>query len=206
MPTSRATITLPALLAVLFAAIVPASASRNPDVLVQAGHEGRPASCARFPQRPCNLGAAGERALTPVVADEAARRLRAEGYSVVRVPADYTGHYHVRAAIFIHFDGASPACTSGASIGYPRDSTAAGRAWRQFYAQYFPFAFMPDNFTRGLREYYGFRTVDPNPNTLVLEMGEISCPAQRAWLLAREHELGDIIAKFVARRLGKPPG
>jgi hypothetical protein len=144
--------------------------------------------------------------MTPVVADEATRRLRAAGFSVVRVPADYTGHYHVRAAIFIHFDGAAPACSSGASIGYPRDSAAAAQAWRRYYAERFPFAFMPDNFTRSLREYYGFRTVDPNPNTLVLEMGEISCPAQRAWLVARERELGDLIATFVARRLGKPPG
>ncbi|MGH7660339.1 MAG: hypothetical protein ACRENA_05385 [Vulcanimicrobiaceae bacterium] len=142
--------------------------------------------------------------MTPVVADEAARRLRAAGFSVVRVPADYTGHYHVRAAIFIHFDGASPACTSGASIGYPPKSAGAARAWRRFYAKYFPFGFMPDNFTRSLREYYGFRTVDPNANTLVLEMGEISCPAQRAWLAPRQRRLGDLIATFVARRLGRP--
>jgi hypothetical protein len=144
--------------------------------------------------------------MTPVVADEAARRLRAAGYSVVRVPADYAGHYRVRAAIFIHFDGSAPPCTSRASIGYPRDSAAAALAWRHFYAQYFPFGFMPDNFTRGLRDYYGFRTVDPNSNTLVLELGEISCPAQRAWLLPRERELGDLIASFVVRRLGKPSG
>jgi hypothetical protein len=141
-----------------------------------------------------------------VVADEAAKRLRAAGFSVVRVPADFTGHYRVRAAIFIHFDGASPACTSGASIGYPPDSAAAARAWRRFYGRYFSFGFMPDNFTRGLREYYGFRSVDPNPNTLVLEMGEISCPAQRAWLVPRVRELGDLIARFVARRLGTPSG
>lgn len=188
------------------APIVPASARGNPDVLIQAGHQGRPASCVLFPMRPCNLGAQGERAMTPLVADEAARRLRAAGFSVVRVPADYTGHFHVRAAIFVHFDGASPPCTSGASIGYPHDSAAAAGAWRRFYGRYFPFEFMPDNFTRSLRQYYGFRTVDPNANTLVLEMGEISCPAQRAWLDPRVRELGDLIAKFVARRLGKPRG
>ena len=39
------------------------------DVLISAGHEGRPASCARFPQHHCNLGASGEREWTPIVAD-----------------------------------------------------------------------------------------------------------------------------------------
>ena len=170
-------------------------------VLIQAGHEGRPASCALFPQRPCNLGAAGERAATPIVADEAARTLRARGVSVVRVPADYRGHYDVDAAIFIHFDGAEPACSTGASIGYPAADADAARAWRALYAPRFPFRFMPDNFTANLAHYYAFRTVKPNPTTLLLELGEITCPVQRAWLAPRYKFLGDLIARFVLERL-----
>lgn len=189
------------LLAAMFPAIAAAELEQRADVLIQAGHQGRPQSCALFPNRPCNLGAPGERAATPLVADEAARRLRAAGLSVVRVPADYRGHYRVRAAIFIHFDGAQPPCTTGASIGYPRSSAAAGRAWRAFYARIFPFRFMPDNFTAGLSHYYGYRTVDANPNTLTLELGEITCPAQRAWLVPRLASLGDLIARFVLQRL-----
>ena len=154
-----------------------------------------------FPKRPCNLGAIGERENTPTVADEAARRLRAAGLRVVRVPADYREHYRVRAAIFIHLDGADPACTSGASIGYPMGSAATARAWRAAYSRVFPFRFMPDNFTEGLAHYYGYRTVDPNPNTLVLELGELTCPAQKAWLTPRYRRLGDLIAKFVLTRL-----
>ncbi len=187
-------------------AIVPADAAPNSDVLIQAGHQGRPGSCARFPKRPCDLGTHGERTLTPLVADEAARRLRAAGFSVIRVPADYTERYHVRAAIFIHFDGSVRPCSSGASIGYPHGSAGAARAWRRFYARYFPFGFEADNFTAALRDYYAYRSVDPNPNTLLLEMGELTCPAQRAWLVPRTRELGDLIAKFVMRRLGKPSG
>jgi hypothetical protein len=176
------------------------------DVLIGAGHEGRPASCALFPNRSCNLGAAGERAATPVVADEATKRLRAAGLRVIRVPADYRGHYDVRAAIFIHFDGAQPACTTGASIGYPHGSADAARAWRDFYSHRFPFRFMPDNFTPSLAHYYGYHTVDPNPNTLVLEMGEITCPAQRAWMASRYKQLGDWIAQFLLERLGDASG
>jgi hypothetical protein len=169
--------------------------------LIQAGHQGRPASCALFPKRACNLGAVGEREHTPIVADEAARRLRAAGLRVVRVPADYRDHYRVRAAVFIHLDGAQPACTSGASIGYPAGSAGAARAWRTAYSHVFPFRFMPDNFTAGLAHYYGYRTIDRNPNTLVLELGELTCSAQNAWLTARYHWLGDFIATFVLSRL-----
>ncbi len=189
------------LLAILLVTATPAL--QTADVLIQAGHQGRPASCALFPKRPCNLGAAGERENTPIIADEAARRLRAAGLRVVRVPADYRDHYRVRAAIFIHLDGADPACTSGASIGYPRGSAAGASAWRAAYSHVFPFRFMPDNFTEGLAHYYGFRTVAPNPNTLVLEMGELTCPPQHAWLTVRYRWLGDFIANFILERLNQ---
>jgi hypothetical protein len=182
----------------LFAAIF------NADVLISAGHEGRPASCAHFVQHKCNLGAAGERDWTPVVADEATRMLRAHGLRVLREPADFDGDFVVGMAIFIHFDGAIPACTSGASIGY---EGAAGRRaaqqWRALYAPLFPFAFMPDNFTIGLREYYGYRQVDARDGALVLELGEITCPDQHAWLASRLRALGDLIAYDVSRALGK---
>jgi hypothetical protein len=100
------------------------------DVLISAGHEGRPASCKRFPQHKCNLGAAGEREWTPIVADEATRILRAHGVKVVRLPADFAGTYDVKEAVFIHFDGASPPCTSRASIGYPPGAAGAAAAVR----------------------------------------------------------------------------
>jgi hypothetical protein len=186
------------MLHVLLAAIIDA------DVLISAGHEGRPASCARFPHRACNLGAAGERDWTPIVADEATRMLRAHGVDVVRKPADFDGAFAVQAAIFIHFDGAVPACTSGASIGYNGPAgVSAARAWRALYAPIFPFAFMPDNFTVGLRDYYGYRQVQTQDGALVLELGEITCPAQHAWLAPRLRALGDLIAYYVSRTIGK---
>src|SRR5690348_14173842 len=96
----------------------PAPTPQRYDFLISAGHEGRPESCARFPKHHCNLGTAGEREWTPIVADEAARILRSEGYTVAREPADFDGTYDVKAAVFIHFDGTGTPCTSGASIGY----------------------------------------------------------------------------------------
>ncbi|HKU67830.1 MAG TPA: hypothetical protein VJP85_08640 [Candidatus Baltobacteraceae bacterium] len=174
------------------------------DVLISAGHEGRPESCARFPKHHCNLGTAGERAWTPLVADEAASTLRAMGYSVAREPADFDGEYDVKAAIFIHFDGTERPCTSGASIGYHTDaSKPAADLWHTMYGALFPFRFMPDNFTKNLSDYYGFRQVHAQDGGLVLELGELTCPQQRAWLTPRLQQEGDLIAQFVDRLIRK---
>jgi hypothetical protein len=174
------------------------------DVLIYAGHEGRPASCTFFPQHKCNLGAAGEREWTPVVADEATRILRAHGVKVIRLPADFAGTYDVKEAVFIHFDGASPPCTSRASIGYPpgaANAAAAGR-WRALYSRYWPFGFMPDNFTDGLREYYAYKQMHATQGTLTIELGELSCASQHAWLGERLQLEGALLAYFLGKRIG----
>lgn len=186
----------------LLSAPVPAPA-QSYDVLISAGHEGRPENCPRFPKHKCNLGTAGERAWTPIVADEATRILREHGYTVAREPADFEGTFAVRAAVFIHFDGDEPACNSGASIGYhtPANRWAAD-IWRDDYKRYFPFKFQPDNFTKNLSEYYGFRQVQASRGALVLEMGELTCPQQRAWLAPRLKWQGALVAHAVSQILG----
>jgi hypothetical protein len=174
------------------------------DVLISAGHEGRPESCARFPQHRCNLGASGERAWTPIVADAATTVLRAHGLTVARLPADFSGEYRVSAAVFIHFDGSNPPCRSSASIGYGHASDAtAAAAWRALYGRYWPFGFQYDNFTESLRKYYAFRQVDARDGSLVLELGEITCPGQRSWLAPRLHWEGALVARFISGLIGK---
>ena len=189
----------------MIAAVVLAAISALPvDVVISAGHEGRPASCASFPGRACNLGASGERAWTPVVADEAARALRERGVRVARLPADFHGDYVADAAVFIHFDGSVRPCSSGASIGYHTSASRhAADAWRTLYGRAFPFGFQPDNFTTSLRDYYGFRQVRARDGALVLEMGELTCRAQRTWLASRLKWQGDLIAYFLSRLIGK---
>jgi hypothetical protein len=174
------------------------------DVLISAGHEGRPASCPHFPQHKCNLGAAGERDWTPVVADAATKILRAHGVTVARLPADFEGEYAVSDAIMLHFDGADPACTSGASIGYHTPASApAALAWHQLYGPSFPFRWEPDNFTVGLRDYYAYKQISATDASMVLELGEISCPAQHAWLKPRLQWEGALLAYFLSQRSGK---
>lgn len=174
------------------------------DVVISAGHEGRPESCPRFPKHKCNLGAPGERQWTPIVADAATRVLRAHGVTVARLPADFDGTYDVGAAVFIHFDGNDTPCSTGASIGYHRESDRpAAAAWRAIYSHYFPYAFMPDDFTRNLRDYYGFRQVRSADGAIVIELGEVTCPREKAWLAPRLEWEGALIAYYLSQRIGK---
>jgi hypothetical protein len=191
-------------LLVALASPAPTTAPIVVDVVVSAGHEGRPESCARYPKHHCNLGANGEREWTPIVADEATRILRAHGVNVARLPADFDGDYQADAAVFIHFDGNDKPCSTGASIGYRNDlDKPAADAWRALYSSYIPFRFMPDNFTGGLHHYYGFRQVQTPDGALVLELGELTCPSGKAWLAPRLQWEGALIAYFLSQRIGK---
>jgi len=198
---------LAAALAVASLATTALAGADEGDILVQAGHEGRPASCAVLHVRACNLGASSadgtmERTWTVVVADEATRVLRAHGYTVVRRPADYDAHDTVKAAVFIHFDGSEP-CASGASVGFPATTSRAFvDGWETSYRAFFPYRFVGENFTENEHRYYGFRKVDA-PEKMLIEFGEMTCPAQFAWMKPRLAEMGDKLAAFLMERVPK---
>jgi hypothetical protein len=203
----RRVIRLPAFLAALLLAIPIPAAAESGDVLVQAGHEGRPASCALAPGRTCNLGtgAQGAREIdwTATVADEVTRVLRSHGYSVLRRPADYLGRDTARAAVFLHFDGSTSPCASGASAGFPETTSRAFvDAWITDYKAWFPFRFVGENFTEHEHRYYGFRLVDA-PEKLLIEFGEMTCPVQFAWMQPRLRAMGDRVAAFLMERVRK---
>ncbi len=211
---------LPAATAALLAALAAATAARaqTGDVLIQAGHEGRPAHCLALGFGAARCGRTGaafarpgrpterEIAWTPVVADEATAVLRRHGLRVIRRPADYriAQPDRVRAAVFLHFDGASPACASGASVGYPSSTSPAFVAgWKTAYRELqAPIPFMRDNFTENEHRYYGFHDVDA-PEKMLVEFGELSCPAQAAWMKPRLRELGDRLAAFLLASLAR---
>jgi hypothetical protein len=177
------------------------------DVVIQSGHEGRPASCAPNHVRACNIGASSasgadrEIAWTPIVADAAAAALRRAGYRVERRPADYPAHDVAKIYIAVHFDGAEPACSSGTSVGFPATTPHAVVArWERLYRARFPFRFVGENISAGEAHYYGYRKVDA-PEKLLIEYGEITCPAQAAWLRPRLRELGALTARFAIGEL-----
>jgi hypothetical protein len=186
-------------------ALQPAGADQV-DVVIQAGHQGRPQSCAPLHVTACNLGtglgAQLERNWTPIVADAAAATLRADGLNVKRRPADYAGRDRARAAVFLHFDGSAPACRSGASVGFPGPADAGfAQRWEERYRASFPFRFAGENITRNEAHYYGFRKVDAPGRTLLIEFGELTCPAQERWMAPRLRELGAQVAHFIGAEL-----
>ena len=182
------------------------AASVEADVLIQAGHEGRP-DCDREPAKLCgNTGAAGEIEWTPIVADEATRILRAAGVTVIRRPAFLSGQYNVKDAIFLHFDGNVRKCATGASVGYPQraHSAQAAAEWKALWKRFIPFRFEPDNFTSTLSGYYGFNHVrSVSDAAVVIEGGEMTCPAQHAWMKDHLKFEGALIAHFISARIGK---
>jgi hypothetical protein len=203
----RRVIRLPAFPAILAAVLLlcPALARADEgDIVVQAGHEGRPASCAPHHVKACNVGTGGggarEQSWTATVADRATQVLREHGYSVIRRPADYDEHDTARAAVFLHFDGA-PACASGASVGFPSTTSRAFvDAWETRYRAWFPYRFVGENFTKNEHEYYGFRKVDA-PEKMLIEFGEMTCPAQLRWMAPRLRAMGDELAAFLMEQV-----
>jgi hypothetical protein len=180
-------------------------AAENVDVVVQAGHEGRPASCAPNHVHACNLGASSaagrEIVWTPIVADAAVATLRAAGLRVARRPADYPEHDTARVAVFIHMDGSDPPCLSGSSVGFPVTTPHRFIAdWERAYRPTFPYRFVGENISSNEAHYYGFHKVTA-PDEFLVEYGELTCPAQAAWLKPRLRQLGIFTARFILAEL-----
>jgi hypothetical protein len=197
---------LPLIFAIALLGTTALARADDGDVLIQAGHEGRPESCAPLHVKACNLGAAAEgareRDWTVVVADRATEVLRAAGYHVIRRPADYLERDSARAAVFLHFDGAV-ACASGASVGFPETTSRTFvDAWERSYRAWFPYRFVGENFTGNEHHYYGFRKVDA-PQKMLIEFGEMTCPAQFAWMAPRLREMGDRLAAYLMTQVSK---
>jgi hypothetical protein len=178
------------------------------DVLLQAGHEGGRRNDGT--STTASLGASGtarpEREMTPIVADAAAEILRDSGVAVVRVPGVYPKVFDVRLGLALHFDGSGTPCASGASVGYPEGSPPGSNRptaelWKEIWGIHWPFKFMPDNFTRNLRGYYGYSRMRTDIAEMLIEFGEISCPEQDAWLQPRLEWIGSVVAFFCGQVL-----
>ena len=166
-------------------------------VIVQAGHEGRRRNSGTGTTP--SVGTSGrfsaEYLLTPKVANQVQALLAAAGVDVTRVGGVLPAKDTYDLAVFLHFDGSGTKCSSGASVGYPSSTPASTvAAWKRVYDPSFPFKWMPDNFTAGLRGYYGYGRVDA-PHKLLIEFGELTCPEQEAWLLAKVND--GLLARLV---------
>jgi hypothetical protein len=106
-----------------------------------------------------------------------------------------------RVAVFIHIDGSDPPCLSGSSVGFPPATPRRFiTAWERGYRAFFPYRFVGENISINEAHYYGFHKVDA-PAKLLIEYGEITCPAQAAWLAPRLRDLGVFTARFIIGQL-----
>jgi hypothetical protein len=98
-------------------------------------------------------------------------------------------------------DGSAPPCLSGASVGFPASTPHRFIAeWERAYRRYFPYRFAGENISTNESNYYGFRKVTA-PDKFLIEYGELTCPAQAAWLKPRLRDLGAFTARFIIAEL-----
>lgn len=172
----------------------------NTTVLIQAGHEGRTKGNIGSMQ-----GDLKEVDWNTLMSKEIEKELKKQNIDVTRVGADIP-IANARIAIAIHFDGSVRPCSTGASIGYDAEdipSQKLAKAWRDIYESYFPFHWHKDNFTKNLADYYGFSRVHTEKGFLVLELGEITCQEQTAWLEPRLDIIATKVADFIMEELDK---
>jgi len=181
----------------LMAFILYWSTTKPVDVVIQAGHEGRVTG---------NTGAESkmyrEEVWNIFVADAVAKQLKSWDIKVKRMPA-HVEFIRTKIAVSIHFDGATRACASGASVGYPSDdSHDFAQRWKSLYARYYPYKWHKDNFTPNLKNYYAYSWIHAK-KFLLLELGEITCDKQTKWLKPRLKNIAYLIAYTIATELGK---
>jgi hypothetical protein len=174
------------------------------DVFIQAGHQNTPDN------KTGGEGPLGnEIDWTPIVADEATRILRRAGVSTIREDASLkrpdrqNERFRVKVAVFLHFDDPDGGET-GASVGYKGSTDEpAAAAWKKLYAKFFPFRFMPDNFTPDEAGYYGYKFTVTTDAEFLIEFGDLGSLRQARWMKPRLKWMGALIAYFLSQRIGK---
>jgi len=176
--------------------------AKDARILIQAGHWHRTHGAT---------GASGpwgnEIDWTPVVAKACHNTLIAAGITTILEDADFTMKpvqrvYEVDIAVACHFDGGG---ASGTSIGFPDASDApVALGWKKFYHTVYPSSFrtMPDNFTPGLRNYYGYRRWKTTIAEFLIEFCDIANKDQAQWAKPRLEYLGKMLAYYLAGQLG----
>ena len=150
-------------------------------VLVQAGHV-----APREPGFESGTGTVREQELTKALRRRLVKLLRRDGrFQPVPCPGDIPDGVSVDAAIFLHGDGSVNPASTGYSFGFPVHSVNQKLA-TLIDAEFQKIPGHPphheDNYTGGLREYYGYRRVPtPGPEVLV-EHGFLTNPGEQKWI------------------------
>ena len=170
-------------------------------VLVQAGH-----IAPREPGFESGTGTIREQEFTRKLRDKLVLLLESDGrFEAIPVPGDIPDGIKVDAAVFLHGDGAASSAASGTSMGYP-DYPVNKKLADLIRAEYEKIAGHPprhaDNYTGGLRGYYGYRRVDTAGPEVLVESGFLTNPAEQQWLFANIGNLAFAIYKALLAFFG----
>lgn len=170
-------------------------------ILVQAGH-----IAPREPGFESGTGTTREQEFTRAVRDRLCKMLEDDGrFDAIPVPGDIPDGIKVDAALFIHGDGSASQTASGFCFGYPAytvNKTLAGLIADEY-------AKLPgaprhgrDNYTPGLREYYGYRRVVTDGPEVLWECGFLTNPKEQAWMFANLDEIAAVGYRSLLRFFG----
>lgn len=170
-----------------------------PTLVAQRGH---------VPRRTGATGAAGEQEVVTAIAAELGK-YKPDGWKLVVINADEPlERYKGDVFVALHCDGSSTKPDAhGASVGY---QTAAGSAlaqkWKSEYVkQGWGRGFRPDNYTAGLRAYYGYKYAKQFTNAyIVVEHGFLSNKTDAAWIRSHYAECAKAVWMAVAGEFWKP--
>ncbi len=150
-------------------------------ILIQAGHV-----APREPGFEGGTGTIREQEMTKALQRRLVALLDAdERFEPIACPGDIPDGIKVDAALYLHGDGSDDKAASGYSFGFPADAVNAKLASlidEEFQGILGRPPHHTDNYTGGLREYYGYRRVEaPGPEVLV-EHGFLTNPGEQRWI------------------------
>lgn len=148
-------------------------------IVVQMGH---------VPRTSGATGTYREQEFNKLVGPRLRDALKSVGHNVTLIGAD-DAVPSCDVFVALHCDGNANKAMRGGSVGYPSDdsNSPSGRlasAWKRHHqAGGYPGGFHPDNYTSGLRYYYGFRKSNATFEFLA-EHGTTTNPDDEAWLFS----------------------
>lgn len=164
-----------------------------PVLVAQMGH---------YPRTTGATGTAGEQAMAHSVVQHLLATSR-PGWTVRPIGADVPDiHYRGDYFVAVHGDGSANRATSGASVGWQNpEGRALAQRWKDAYrANGWPGIFRADNYTAALGGYYGVRKAiaQGNRNAIIIEVGFMTAPTDRAWIDANHAAIAASIWDAVA--------
>lgn len=148
-------------------------------IVIQMGHVARTSGAT---------GTHREQEFAKLIGPKLKNALTIKGHEVGLIGADDT---IPKCDLFLalHVDGNKNKAIRGASVGYPSNDPNSlhgkmANAWKRWHQHGgYPGGFHKDNYTEGLRFYYGFGKVNAKYEYLA-EHGTSTNPADEAWLFA----------------------